>query len=391
VEPDDSPEVKLRKLYARVQELRNISAEPRKSGQEKDREQQQEPKDAAEVWQRGYGTGQQLTWLFLGLARTAGLHADPVLVANRDMVFFKIPNMNPGQLNTNLVLVSDGGKDIYLDPGAAFTPFGLLPWGKTGVPGLLLDRDGGRWIDTPLPAPSDSRIERTASLQLTPSGELTGRVTIALTGLEARACRLHERNEDAAHREQYLQNLLKMDIPSAIRVRLVTSPDWIDAQSPVVAEYEVTIPDWATLTGQRALIPVGVFAGRWRHVFEHAARIHPIYFPFPFEYSDDVRIELPAGWSAASLPAARDTNLDALAYQATAAYGGGALRLTRKLTSKVTLLDVKYYDTVRNFFQNVRTGDAEQVILSAAATNAGPAAATTATAAAAAADPAGHP
>jgi len=381
VAADDSPDAKLRKLYARVQELRNLSFEPRKSDQEKDREHQQDPKNAAEVWERGYGTSKELTWLFLGLARAAGLHADPVLVANRDAVFFKVTNMNPGQLNNSLVLVADGAKDIYLDPGAAFTPFGMLPWGKTGVRGLLLDKAGGRWVDTPMPAPSDSRIERTANLRLTPAGDLTGRVTLAFTGLEARTCRLHERNEDDAHRRRYLENLLKADVPSSIEVALVKSPDWINSEAPVVAEYEVKIPDWATLTGQRVLMPVGVFSGRWRHVFEHAARIHPIYFPFPFEYSDNVRIELPAGWAAASLPPAHDTNRDALAYHAAASYGDGALQLTRVLTSKVTLLDVKYYDSVRDFFQSVRSADAEQVILSATAARAdAPAAATSAAA-----------
>jgi hypothetical protein len=390
VSPDDSPETKLHKLYARVQELRNLSFEPRKSGQEKDREHQEEHKDAAEVWQSGYGTSRDLTWLFLGLVRAAGLHADPVLVANRDAVFFKVSNMNPGQLNNSLVLVTDAGKEIYLDPGAAFIPYGMLPWGKTGVVGLVLDKAGGRWVDTPMPAPADSRIERTANLQLTSSGDLTGRVTLEFTGLEARACRLHERNEDEAHRQRYLESLLKLDVPNAVQVTVVKSPDWIDSQAPVVAEYDVTMPDWATLTGQRALIPVGVFSGRGKHLFEHAARIHPVYFAYPFEYSDDVRIALPAGWSAASLPSAHDTNVNALAYQAAATYGDGTLQLTRKLTSKVTLLDVKYYDTVREFFQSVRTGDADQVVVSASATNAAAKAPARATATASGAEPAGH-
>jgi hypothetical protein len=368
VAPGDLPEAKLRKIYARVQQLRNLSFEPRKSDQEKDREHQREAKDVADVWQRGYATGQHLTWLFLGLVRAAGLHADPVLVANRDAVFFKMRDLNPAQLNTNVVLVTEGGRELYLDPGAAFTPFGLLPWGKTGVHGLLLDKDGGRWIETPLPAPSDSRIERKADFRLTTSGALTGSVRITYTGLEARACRVHERNEDEAHRKQYLESLIRADVPSGMNVALANAPpNWSDPESPFVAEYHVTIPDWATLTGQRALMPVAVFSGRWKHVFEHAARIHPIYFPFPFEYADEMRVELPPGWAVASLPKAHDTNITVLAYQSAANYGDGALQLRRGLISKVTLVDEKYYDTVRDFFQSVRSGDTEQLILSAGA------------------------
>jgi len=367
VAPDDAPEAKLRKIYARVQQLRNLSFEPQKSEQEKDRDHQQDAKDAAEVWKRGYGSGQELTWLFLGLARAAGLHADPILVANRDAIFFRVRDMNPGQLNTNVVVVTEGGKQIYVDPGAAFTPFGMLPWGKTGVRGLLLDKDGGQWIDTPLPASSESRIERKADFRLTSAGALTGRVTITYTGLEARACRVHERNEDETHRKQYLEDLVKRDVPGGIAaVPVGAPPDWGSSESPFVADYDVTIPDWATLTGQRALMPVAVFAGRWKHVFEHAIRSHPVYFAFPFEYSDEVRVELPTGWTVGSLPKARDTNVsNLLQYRSAANSSGGALQLRRDLVSKITLVDGKYYDAVRDFFQGVRTGDAEQLIVSA--------------------------
>jgi hypothetical protein len=43
--------------------------------------------------------------------------------------------------------------------------------------------------------------------------------------------------------------------------------------------------------------------------------------------------------------------------------GPGALRLTRHLTFDVLLLDQKYYGTLRNFFQTVRTADGEQIVL----------------------------
>jgi hypothetical protein len=367
VAPDDSPEVKLRKLYARVQELHNLSFGPNKSEQEKDREHQRDAKDVADVWQRGYGTGPQITWLFLGLARAAGFQADPVLVSNRDEFFFDPQVMNTAQLNTNVALVAVGGKELYLDPGAAFTPFGLLPWGKTGVRGLRLDKDGGQWIETPLPAPSISRIEHKADLRLTPSGALMGRVTITYTGLEARACRLQERNEDATHRNQYLENLLKTDVPSEIDAALVNTPDWGSSESPFVAEYDVAIPDWATVTAQRALMAVGLFTGRFKHLFEHAVRVHPVYFSFPFESVDDVRIALPAAWQVTSLPKAHDTNIGILAYQSAVINVDGTLQLKRDLISSVTLVDAQYYDWLRDFFQSMRTGDSEQLILSAGA------------------------
>ncbi len=41
----------------------------------------------------------------------------------------------------------------------------------------------------------------------------------------------------------------------------------------------------------------------------------------------------------------------------------GTLRLTRKLTVDFLMLEPKYYAALRNFFQVVRTGDGEQIVL----------------------------
>jgi hypothetical protein len=64
VSPGDSQDVKLRKIYDRVQQIRNTSYELRKTEQEKDREKES-PENAEEVWKRGYGNSAQL--VFRGL------------------------------------------------------------------------------------------------------------------------------------------------------------------------------------------------------------------------------------------------------------------------------------------------------------------------------------
>ena len=40
-----------------------------------------------------------------------------------------------------------------------------------------------------------------------------------------------------------------------------------------------------------------------------------------------------------------------------------ALHLTRKVTVDILLFDPKYYPALRDFFQLVRTGDEEQIVL----------------------------
>jgi hypothetical protein len=166
VAPGDSPEVKLQKIYARVQQIRNTSYEVQKSEQEQKRNKEKDPDNVEAIWKKQYGNGQELTWLFLALARSAGFEASGMWLADRSNYFFVPQTMDGRRLDANVVVVKLNGKDLFFDPGAAFTPFGMLPWVETGVEGLKLDKDGGSWLMTSLPPSADSGIKRKAELKL---------------------------------------------------------------------------------------------------------------------------------------------------------------------------------------------------------------------------------
>lgn len=361
VSPNDPPDVKLRKIYDRVQQIRNTTNEFEKTEQEEKREKP--PENVEELWKRGYGNRQQLTWLFLALARAAGFEAYGCWVSSREEYFFKPSTMQSSKLNSNVVLVKLGGKDVYFEPGRAFTPFGLLAWQETSVPGLRLDREGGTWIQTMLPAASESRIERTGKLKLGDTGSLEGKLIVTYTGLEAMHQRVEKRHADDVERKKYLEERLMEQIGDAAEVELTNKPDWSASETPLVAEFDVKIPGWASTAGHRVLAPAAVFTASEKGVFEHTSRVHPIYFDYLFEKDDDVTIELPSGWQVSNVPAPQDQNVKVVAYSLKVEPGQGTMRLTRNLTIGIGLLDQKLYGPMRTFFQIVRTGDAEQVVL----------------------------
>jgi hypothetical protein len=361
ISPTDTPEVKLHKIYERTQRIRNTSFERRKSEQEEEREKS--ARTVEDVWKRGYGNGNQIAWLFLALVRAAGIAADPVIVSSRDLHFFSPGVMNPAELNSNIVVARLDGKELFLDPGTALTPFGMLPWSETAVPGLRLDKDGGAWINTPLPDSKESRIERVAHLRLTTAGTLEGKVTVTYTGQEALWRRQEEISEDDTDRKQFLENQIKADIPSGMEAELSNRPDWDSASPALVAEYDLNIPGWAAAAGQRALLPVGLFAAQEKQIFRHTVRIHPLYFSFPHESADTVTIELPANWQVSSLPKPHSENRKTLIYSVSAEGKNGTLLLNRELSVDLVLANIKYYGSVQDFFQTVRAGDEEQAIL----------------------------
>jgi hypothetical protein len=108
VAPGDSPEIKLRKIYARVQQIRNLNVEDAKTAKENKDEKLKENSNVEDVLHRGYAYGTQINYLFVGLARAAGFDASEVYVAPRDEELFLPERNEVGQLSDELTWVRAG-------------------------------------------------------------------------------------------------------------------------------------------------------------------------------------------------------------------------------------------------------------------------------------------
>jgi len=380
----DSPETKLQKIYSRVQQIRNTSYETNKTAQEEKRENSRRDVWHAEdvwsygyderidprwlylsedVWKRGYGDRMDLSWLYLALVRSAGFEAYGILAADRKNFFFDPRLKDLFRLEGAIVQVKLNGKDIYCDPGSRFAPFGLLPWYETDVPGLRIDKQGASWIKTPLPASSESRIERNADVKLMDTGDLEGKLTLTYTGLEAMVRREDEREEDEAAHKKYLEERIKAYVPAATEVELTNHPDWSNPAAPLTAEFDLKVPGWASAAGRRVLVPVGLFGATEKRVFEHADRLHPIYVEFPFQTIDNINLTFPAGWQVSNLPSPLKQDGHIITYSMKADNESGKLHVTRSLDVNFVMLQTQYYPALRNFLQQVKTSDEQQVVL----------------------------
>ena len=364
ISPNDAPEIKLQKIYAHVQQLRNLSYENRKSEQEEQRNKLKLPENAADVLKDGYGTGYQITWAFLGLVRAAGFESYGLMLSRRNETFFNEKRLDQHELDSNAVMVKVNGKEMFFDPGSLFVPYGLLPWEETGVKGMKLDKEGGSFIETLFPDSSLSQIQRTASLKLNgDDGSLEGSVKLTFTGLEAWSRRLAERNEDDAARKKYLEDELKNDVPAAIEADLSNQPDWKKTEPPLVAEFHIRIPGWVSGAGRRAMLAVELFGAPEKQIFARQERTHPICFHYPFQKKDDVTIDLPAGWTVSSVPSAVDKDAKGAEYTLKVDGKKTEVHITRTVRSDLFLLPKETYPALRTFYQVVRSGDDQQIVL----------------------------
>jgi hypothetical protein len=363
VTPDDPPETKLRKLYARVQQIRNLSDEPSKTEKEEKREKIKDNQNPEDVLRRGYASGGQMNWTFIALARAAGFEAYSLSGVSRNYRFFNPRSLDPRMFNCNLVLVKAGGKEYVLDPATSHGPFGLLPWEETDIDALVISKDEGKFIRTPLPSISDAVIERKADLKMDAEGKISGMLNVVFGGIEALRRRRENQNEDDASRKKTMEDEAKEWLPAGSTVELTKVPDWSGSDPDLRASFKVEISNWGTTAGRRYLMPLALLAGSKRRQFDSASRVHPVYFAYPFETRDEISIQLPLLLQVGSAPPPKKIETNYAAYEIHCDRQPTGLKLNRRLAMKGIFFQVDAYPYLRSFFQAVRSGDDQQVVL----------------------------
>jgi hypothetical protein len=367
---ETDPEKKLRKLYARAQQIRNLTYERERTEQEQKKEHLKDNQNADDVLARGMGYRDQITRLFIALARAAGFDASIVRVGNRKEKFFDKGLLSRRQLENEIAVVNVAGKDVYLDPGTRFCPFGYLRWIRTSATGLKLDKKGGVFVTIP-GAPYDKAvIRRSAEMVLDPDGALHGTVTVKFEGGEGLEHRIDAMDSDEAGRKKDLEDEMRTWLASGTTIKLTKVEGWDAIEQPLIATFDVSIPSYASAAGKRMLVPSYLFQARQFDAFKHAERKFPVYFPYAFGEGDRVTIKLPAGYTLESVPQEQTARLGYAAYQNLVQFDGKQIVTQRILQVNGIFFRLDLYSEMKDFFSKVQAGDEQQAVLKGGSTDA---------------------
>jgi hypothetical protein len=185
VAPGDKAEQKAKKLYAFVSSLENWDYVPERSETEKKELNLKKDNNASDVLKNKGGTRSDLNRLFVSMARAAGIPAYVMAVPDRSENLFDDNFLSERQFAAEIAVVQIDGKDVFLDPGSKFCPYGLLDWRYSGVRGLRQTANGAEIGQTPAVSYNQSITTRAANLQLGSDGNAQGIVTLTFMGLEA--------------------------------------------------------------------------------------------------------------------------------------------------------------------------------------------------------------
>jgi hypothetical protein len=363
VSADDPPEVKLRKIYARVQKIRNLSQEDAKSEKEEKQEQIKPNNNVEDVFKHNYANGRELNYTFVGLARSAGFSSNEVFVAPRHVVFFLPEMMDTSQITYDIVWVHAGTQDYYLDPAASAFPFGILPWYETNTRGIRCSKTGGEIVTVPPAPPTEATEIRTAELEIDSDGEASGKLTVDFTGQLGAARRGESREEDEAGRRKTIGDEIQGWLPAGSTYEVTAITNWENKDLPLHVEGTAKIPNLGTAAGRRMLVPASPFQARQTAAFHAEKRLYAVYFNCPYEEIDDVKLKVPAEYKVESVPPARQAKPGGVSYEISAAQQGGVVEVKRLLVLDGMAFPVASYPALRIFFNTVKTDDDAQIVL----------------------------
>ncbi|HEV2471465.1 MAG TPA: transglutaminase-like domain-containing protein [Chthonomonadales bacterium] len=361
-----APLDKARMLYALVQKFDN---------QDLDRLASIAPDDGAiptgsveAVLRAKRGSSRQLTFLYLSLARAAGLDARAIRLAGRDRHLFNAQSLDTSQLDSVIVGINIDGKEIYLDPGERMAPFETLYWAHAGAGGVALDSSGKvETLLTPLQENRANTVVRVGTLSISPQGAVSGTLKVGFIGQQALAWRQLSLRQGAGAVQQEMQQRFDAELPSGVQAHIERIAGLDDPEHQLVAVLPVT-GMLATSAGRHMVLPRLIFDTRNTNPFpDDAQRVWPVDMHYPAQEQEQITYQLPAGFKLDAPPA--EVNLrwaENAAYILRTQVAGNSVTNARILARGFTLLDPSQYSGLHDFYQKVAENDHQQISLDAA-------------------------
>jgi len=372
VAPGDSELDKARKLYKAVQALDNTDFSRAKGHAELKQLGLREARRAEDTWKQKSGSSEDITLLYLAMLRAAGLTAYDMKVVNRDRGFFSPGYLNFDQLDDDLIILSSGGKEIFLDPGEKMCPFETLRWTHASALGIRQSNGGRGLQSTPAVAYTGNELTRMGSLTVDAQGGVTGNLRLVMSGQEAVRWRQSALRNDDEEVKKSFDRWLQSMLPEGVEGHLDHFIAINDPDSNLMAVCKVS-GTLGTATSKRLLIPGFFFQTREHEPFvQEEKRLTPVDMHFGEKVSDEIVYTFPPTLAVEGKPQDAKIPWEGKAvYVAKSTVEQNQVTIADEMVRGFTFVNPQEYGNLRGFYQKVAAEEQQQLVLTAAATTKG--------------------
>ena len=308
-------------------------------------------------------TSNEIAYLYLAMARVAGLNAQPERIASRSRRLFSVQFRTAAQLDSVVIALNIEGQQITVDPGTRMAPFGVLHWAHSAAAGLTLANGKVETVITPAQKSADNAILHVGNVNVSAKGDVSGTLKIAFLGQEAIRLRqlAIKSGKDSVLAE--LSKTVSTQVPAGLSASVTHVAFLDDPTKQLVATVPVSGKLGLQADGRLAL-PRALFAARAANPFpQQSERKLNVDARYPDFDQEKIVYVLPAGYGVGADSHDASLNWNAVKYKASATGEKNGVTVSRVLSRGFTLLEADKYAPLSEIYQKIATADKETVVL----------------------------
>lgn len=336
-----------------------------------------QPHPAADVFAHQYGDCKDKATLLGTMLKQVGIDSYYVLIDtdrgvvnpkfpstdfNHAILAIKLPDSVPDTGLSAVYKSSRFGRLLFFDPTNEYVPLGSLPYYLQSNYGLVITPNGGELAFLPLATPAANRLLRTAELNLTSAGNLTGEVRELRFGGSAVDSRERFLRVKPTDRQKVFENFLGKSLSSfSLTGASVGNLDKYDEN--LTLSYNFTSDGYAKPAGDLLILRPRVVGAQGTNILSGKARKYPVEFEQALRQDDIFDITLPAGYVVDELPKAVQFQCPYASYKSEVVVNGNVLRYKRTYEITDILVPTQHLDEVRDFYHQIAADEKASAVL----------------------------
>jgi len=336
-----------------------------------------QPHPAGEVLAHKYGDCKDKATLLAAMLQAIGVDSYNVLInvrrgvispdfpelrLNHEILAIRLPDKIADTAFLDMVNHPKLGRLVFFDPTNEYVPLGSLPSYLQNNYGLVVTPGGGEIYRLPLLPASTNRLLRTAKLELSSGGKLTGEVHELRSGDLAVQSREAYLEEAPAKRAAILDRFLGPSL-SNFTVTGASVGNLEKYDENLTLDYKFAVEGYAKTAGNLLVLRPRVVGAKGSNLLSGKPRKYPIEFREASRQDDDFEITLPAGYVVDELPQAVKAECAYGSYKSEVKVDGNKLRYKRTYEINDLIVPTQKLNEVRNFFHQIAVDEGSSAIL----------------------------
>ncbi|WP_144981603.1 transglutaminase domain-containing protein [Gimesia aquarii] len=257
----------------------------------------------------------------------------------------------------------ENGKRLWLDPAGGPVTFKDLPTNDQGTQALLLNSNGGELTTIPDRGSQSHQINRVCHGVLSEDCSYQFTAEVTTTGDTAMELRLKYVNRN----EESTALTLEKELAAHLTGARIESPRFInlkDISKKVSYTYRTTLEKWS-----RQIEDIILFRIPWIGSMHTVGlvnvqkRTSALQTPNPVRFTDDHKIEIPAGYQGYGLPYSHELECKWGRYQASVFVEGSCLICKREVDHRGGIVFENQYQEFKEYWEACTRADALDIVL----------------------------